>query len=472
MKAALVHIKGSRKGRTDVLDKNKLTVGTDPANTLCFDPKIDTTIAPHHAEIEWRECEYVLRDLGRGTFVNNEQVGETVLKDGDLIEFGLGGPKSRFRIRLEEGEVCKPFRQMLEDSVAVARESALIRGGKLNTASTFFKQLMWEAITQSSFRFRLSVLLILFLLIGLILSSLYRSVVFQREVRERMVALETHRTIAEKMIKDYTKGVCLICGSYTFGEEQQGPRPITYDYTGTGFVISKDGKVVTNRHVAQPWWRKGRVGPVDMGFAPRFVDFRAFFPGVMRSFPLKVESISEVEDLAIVSFDPGGEELPVLELDRKGTINTGEPVVVIGYPAGISGILARIDKEVVDELVYKRQLGFVEMALELSNRGLIKPLATQGHVTGITEDRIVFDAQTTIGGSGGPVFNHESKVIGITYGIFTGFAGSNFALPARGVLDLLERQPEGVQAPATGELPSNPPAPGPDEAQPKVLSPQ
>lgn len=442
MKAVLVHIKGSRRGKTEVLDKNKVVVGTDPASTLLFDPTMDTTIAPLHAEIEWRECEYILRDLGKGTFVNDEQVEEAALKDGDLIEFGLGGPKLRFRIKLEEGEVCKPFRQMLEESVAVAREQP---GGRLNTASAFFKQLIWEAVTQSSFRFRLSTLLVLFLLVGFVLSSFYRSVVFQKEVQKRVTVLETHRTIAERIIKDYTKGVCLILGSYTLSEEEQVPRPITYEYTGTGFVVSKDGRVVTNRHVAEPWWRKGRFGPKDMGFTPKFLEFRAFFPGVMRSFPLQVEKISEDEDLALVRFDPGGEEFPVLELDRGGIAETGEPVVVIGYPAGISGIMARIDKEVMDELVYKRALGFIELALELSNRGLIRPLATQGHITGVTEDKLVFDAQTTIGGSGGPVFDHEGKVIGITYGIFTGFAGSNFALPAQGALSLLEPQPKAEQ---------------------------
>lgn len=442
----MIHIKGSRRGKTEVLDKDKITIGTDPANTLCFDPLLDAAIAPFHAEIEWRECEYVLRDLGRGTFVNGNQVEEAALKDGDQIEFGLGGPKLRFRIKFEEGEICKPFRQMLEDSVAIAREQP---GGRLNTANTFFKELVWEAITQSSLRFRLTTLLVLFLLVGFILSSFYRSMVFQKEVRERVKVLETRGAIAQKIIKNYSKGVCLILGSYTFDEEEQIPRPVTYDYTGTGFLVSKDGRVITNRHVAEPWWRKGRFGAVDMGFTPKFVEFRAFFPSVMRSFPLEVEKVSADEDLAIVRFDPDGEELPVMELDRKGMVETGEPVVVIGYPAGVSGILARIDKEVVDELVYKRQLGFVELATELSTRGLIEPLSTQGHITGIMEDRLVFDAQTTIGGSGGPVFNLEGKVIGITYGIFTGFAGSNFAIPAKGAVALLEPDSEKLETSST-----------------------
>jgi S1-C subfamily serine protease len=44
-------------------------------------------------------------------------------------------------------------------------------------------------------------------------------------------------------------------------------------------------------------------------------------------------------------------------------------------------------------------------------------------------DRLVYDAQTTSGGSGGPVFNASGKVIGVNFAILSGFAGSNFAVP-------------------------------------------
>jgi S1-C subfamily serine protease len=43
----------------------------------------------------------------------------------------------------------------------------------------------------------------------------------------------------------------------------------------------------------------------------------------------------------------------------------------------------------------------------------------------------VFDAQTTSGGSGGPLFNQQGKVIGVTYAVLKGFGGSNFGIPIR-----------------------------------------
>jgi S1-C subfamily serine protease len=53
-------------------------------------------------------------------------------------------------------------------------------------------------------------------------------------------------------------------------------------------------------------------------------------------------------------------------------------------------------------------------------------------------NRIVYDAQTTAGGSGGPIFNNKGKVIGINYGVFPGFRGSNFGVPINYGVDLIK----------------------------------
>lgn len=448
MKIVAVHISGSKRGKTEVFRVERLKIGTDPASELCFDPSVDRTTAPLHAEIELRDCDYLLRSRRADTMLNGKPVEEAVLRDGDMVEFGAGGPKVRFRIRSEEVDVCKPFREMLEDSVAIAREEH--RGG-LVTASTFFKELVWEALTQSSLRFRIGLALGALLALFLGVSAIYSSISqlqLEKEVEhrlqeatERIATLEAKGVMAEKIIKDFSGGVCLIQGTYSFkGDVGRGMYGMPYEYTGTGFLISADGKILTNKHIAVPWWRlPGRFGPVELGFSPEFLEFRAFFPGVEQPFPLEVEKVSDEVDLAIVSFDAKGVKLPVLELETSREIVVGEPVVVIGYPAGISAILARIEKPVMDELVYSRGLGFLELAEELSRRRLIRPLATQGHITDLLEDRVVFDAQTTIGGSGGPIFDHNGKVIAITYGIFTGFTGSNFAIPAKEAAELLEK---------------------------------
>ena len=50
----------------------------------------------------------------------------------------------------------------------------------------------------------------------------------------------------------------------------------------------------------------------------------------------------------------------------------------------------------------------------------------------------MYDAATTSGGSGGPLFNQNGKVIGINFAVLKGFGGSNLAIPARYANELLK----------------------------------
>ena len=72
-----------------------------------------------------------------------------------------------------------------------------------------------------------------------------------------------------------------------------------------------------------------------------------------------------------------------------------------------------------------------EVIEELARRKLIRPLVTQGHIGDVLADRIVYDAQTTSGGSGGPLINREGRVIGVTFAVVKDFGGSNFGVPIR-----------------------------------------
>jgi S1-C subfamily serine protease len=76
--------------------------------------------------------------------------------------------------------------------------------------------------------------------------------------------------------------------------------------------------------------------------------------------------------------------------------------------------------------------------VELAKRKLIRPLVTQGHVGDVLPDKIVYDAQTTSGGSGGPLLNSQGSVIGVTFAVVRGFGGSNFGVPIRYALPLLK----------------------------------
>jgi serine protease Do len=76
---------------------------------------------------------------------------------------------------------------------------------------------------------------------------------------------------------------------------------------------------------------------------------------------------------------------------------------------------------------------------EIAKRNLIRPLVTQGHIGDVLADRIVYDAQTTSGGSGGPLINRDGQVIGVTFAVVRDFGGSNFGVPIRFAEAMLNR---------------------------------
>jgi len=115
----------------------------------------------------------------------------------------------------------------------------------------------------------------------------------------------------------------------------------------------------------------------------------------------------------------------------KAGATPGEPIVLMGYATGLAALLARTDEETSQKILSSSGTDISQVLDELARRNLIRPLITQGHIGDVLSDKIVFDAQTTSGGSGGPLFNQQGKVIGVTFAVLNGFGGSNFGIPIR-----------------------------------------
>jgi S1-C subfamily serine protease len=77
------------------------------------------------------------------------------------------------------------------------------------------------------------------------------------------------------------------------------------------------------------------------------------------------------------------------------------------------------------------------VAEALGRQGLIRPSTTQGHIGDVTRSDIVFDAPTTQGGSGGPIFNRNGQVVAVEYAVLSGFRGNSFGVPISYALQLL-----------------------------------
>jgi len=67
--------------------------------------------------------------------------------------------------------------------------------------------------------------------------------------------------------------------------------------------------------------------------------------------------------------------------------------------------------------------------VELAAKGAIAPVITQGALNEVRERRLVYDAETTFGGSGGPVFASDGTVIGVNFAVTRDFGGANFGVP-------------------------------------------
>ena len=214
--------------------------------------------------------------------------------------------------------------------------------------------------------------------------------------------------------------------------EGHGPE-VKIDIFGTGFVAGPNGRVMTNHHVAEPWWKTDDFKVfTDQNFQPEISAIRAYFPGDPRAFHAEVQQISPETDLATMRVDMQDLKRSVLLVDwGQGAAVTGQPVILMGYATGLAAILARTDEDTAQEIISHNGIDVSKVLDDLAHRNLIRPLITQGHIGDILPDKIVFDAQTTNGGSGGPLFNRKGKVIGVTYAVLKGFGGSNFGIPIK-----------------------------------------
>jgi len=214
--------------------------------------------------------------------------------------------------------------------------------------------------------------------------------------------------------------------------EGNGPE-VKVDVFGTGFPAGPDGRIITNRHVAEPWWGNDELNDItSQGFQAEISSIHAYFPGDSRAFTASIREISKDADLATMRVDMQDLKRPVLSIDSsKGAAVTGQPVVLMGYATGLAAILARTDDDTAQKILTRSGGDVQQMLDELARRDLIHPLITQGHIGDVLPSKIVFDAQTTSGGSGGPLFNQQGKVIGVTVAVLQGFGGSNFGIPVR-----------------------------------------
>jgi serine protease Do len=289
-----------------------------------------------------------------------------------------------------------------------------------------------------------------------------------KETQTRLAQLESEGKVAEKIVSTYGSSVCLLHVVVEFLDRNSG-RPIQIavdnlgkplvddkgmmqldisgpgphlqlDVFGTGFLVRKDGRLLTNHHVAEPWWNNDEMKPLtDRGASAYALSYTAYFPGSAQGIRAQLDRISPAADVATLRLQEGApSKTTLLQLDDRSDASvTGDAVLLMGYPTGIDGILARAGPDVAKQITSDAS-DVTRIVSKLASQQLIRPTTTQGHIGDVLKDKIVYDAATTSGGSGGPLFNRSGKVIGVNFAILSGFGGSNLAVPARYANELLK----------------------------------
>ncbi len=173
--------------------------------------------------------------------------------------------------------------------------------------------------------------------------------------------------------------------------------------SGSGFIISSDGVIVTNAHVVAPSADGKCVVTLHNG----------------KKRNAMIKSMDAQSDIAIIKIDDAKEPLPVASLGTSSKVRSGEFVIAIGSPMHLQNS---------------------------ASLGIVSATARHASELGLSNNRseyIQTDAAINVGNSGGPLVNLDGEVIGINTMKVKGTDGISFAIPidiaSQIIKQLLER---------------------------------
>ena len=186
-----------------------------------------------------------------------------------------------------------------------------------------------------------------------------------------------------------------------FQERPELPGERQTNSLGSGFVISPDGYILTNAHVAQD---------ADK-IIVRLSD--------QRERPAKVIGVDDLTDVALLKIE--GDNLPAVKVGDSDALEVGEWVLAIGSPFGLE---------------------------HTATQGIVSAVG-RNLPSGTYVPFIQSDVAVNPGSSGGPLFNLRGEVVGINSQIYSstgGYMGLSFAIPIKLAMQVVE------QLKATGEV--------------------
>ncbi len=158
---------------------------------------------------------------------------------------------------------------------------------------------------------------------------------------------------------------------------------------GTGFIIEKNGLILTNKHV---------VGDEDAKYT--------VFLSTGEMYEAEVLAKDPLQDLAVLKIE--GEDFPVVDIGDSDTVRSGQTAIAIG--------------NVLGELQNTVSVGVISgIGRRITARG--------GYNIEVLDDVIQTDAAINFGNSGGPLLNLKGEVVGINTATMISAEGVGFAIP-------------------------------------------
>jgi serine protease Do len=210
-----------------------------------------------------------------------------------------------------------------------------------------------------------------------------------RKTKDAVVNISTTKTVARRVS---AFGGDPFWSPFDAGQVVQVPA----DSLGSGFIIHKEGYVVTNHHVID------RARKINVELADG------------RKLPATLLSSDAEADLAVLKINAGeGKTFPALELGDSSDLMIGEPVIAVGNPMGFShsvstGIVSAIHRDLKD-----------------------------GQNKVLLGDLVQTDAAINPGNSGGPLLNAYGQVVGINTAIRGDAQNIGFAIQVNKLRDLI-----------------------------------
>lgn len=201
------------------------------------------------------------------------------------------------------------------------------------------------------------------------------------KVGPAVVRIDAARTVANSMPEAFKNPMF----KRFFGDEMPDSQEHVERGTGSGFILSADGRLLTNAHVVA---KADRVRVT-------LKDGRVFTGQVL--------GVDPVTDVAVVKIPAAG--LPVVKLGKSQELLPGQWAIAIGNPLGLDNTVTA---------------------------GIISATGRSSSEVGVPDKRVQFiqtDAAINPGNSGGPLLNDQGEVIGVNTAIRADAQGLGFAIP-------------------------------------------